>query len=123
MIQWRVVYLSNLIQRWGRGARGPGRLALVVLFVEPSAFTYNPTIPGPKESETPKSKSGNTKVKKSLKEPLRKGGFQSDVIGAQPELRDDSPYEGALVMVQTKGCHRAVWTKVFHNEPVRKYYE
>lgn len=123
MVQWRVVTLSTLVQRWGRAARGPGRTGLAVLLVEPAAYTYNPTEPGQKEPDQKqsKSKSQSPKGRNSLKEPLRKGGFQSMVPGAQPELHDNSPYEGTLAMVQTKGCHRKIWTEVFQNQPVREF--
>ncbi|KDN47382.1 hypothetical protein RSAG8_03522, partial [Rhizoctonia solani AG-8 WAC10335] len=109
-IQWRVAPLSNVLQRWGRTARGDQRTGLVVLIAEPSAYNYNPTIPAP-DSHTSKSKSGASTSRKPFKEPLCKGGFRSDTEGAQPELRDDSPLEGTLAMVQTNGCYRKIWTE------------
>ncbi|CAE6481976.1 unnamed protein product [Rhizoctonia solani] len=116
-IQWRVAPLSNVLQRWGRTARGDQRTGLVVLIAEPSAYNYNPTIPAP-DSHTSKSKSGASTSRKPFKEPLCKGGFRSDTEGAQPELRDDSPLEGTLAMVQTNGCYRKIWTEVFCNTPI-----
>ncbi|CCO28716.1 hypothetical protein BN14_02714 [Rhizoctonia solani AG-1 IB] len=118
VIQWCIVALSALIQRWGRAARGDGRTGLAVLFAEKSAYTYNPSIPGPKGPETKQTKNGGTVVfKKALKEPLVKGGFCPKTPGEQPSLQDDSPYEGTLAMVQTAGCLRKVWTDMFRNIP------
>ncbi|CUA70962.1 putative ATP-dependent DNA helicase RecS [Rhizoctonia solani] len=118
VVQWCVVSLSALIQRWGRAARGEGRTGRVVLLAEKSAYNYNPTIPGPKEPEAKQPKNGSiVKFKKTLKEPLLKGGFNPQVPGEEPLLQDDSPYEGTLAMVQTPGCLRKIWSQAFHNDP------
>ncbi|KAG9083817.1 hypothetical protein FS749_005711, partial [Ceratobasidium sp. UAMH 11750] len=119
VIQWRIVALSILIQRWGRirGERG-----LAVMLVEPSAYTYNPTEPGVKVVSSSSKKSGS-RAKRSNKESLKKGGWKSPVHGAHPELRADSPYEGTLVLAQTNGCLREIWTRAFQNQPVAPLFE
>ncbi|KAG9124444.1 hypothetical protein FRC07_011616 [Ceratobasidium sp. 392] len=114
VIQWRVVALSLLIQRWGRIR---GRRGLAILLVEPSAYTHNPTEPGVKTVAASSKKPG-LKGKRATKEPLKKGGWKSPVRGAHPELRDDSPFEGTLALVQTNGCLREIWTRVFQNKPL-----
>ncbi|QRV91157.1 DEAD/DEAH box helicase [Ceratobasidium sp. AG-Ba] len=119
VIQWRVVALSLLIQRWGRIR---GRRGLAVLFAEPSAYTHNPTEPGVKKTPASSKKPGS-KSTKSNKEPLKKGGWKSTIRGAHPELRDDSPYEGTLALVQTNGCLREIWTRVFRNQAVAPLFE
>ncbi|KAG8744394.1 hypothetical protein FRC12_014801 [Ceratobasidium sp. 428] len=118
VIQWRIITASLLLQRWGRirGQRG-----LAILFAEPSAYTYNPTEPGVRTIAS--AKKAGAKAKQTKKEPLKKGGWKSSVRGAHPELRDDSPYEGTLAMVQTNGCIREIWTKVFQNQPVAPLFE
>ncbi|KAG8707481.1 hypothetical protein FRC09_001792 [Ceratobasidium sp. 395] len=109
-IQWGLVSLSVLIQHWGR-VREAG---LAVMLVPPAARNYNPTEPGVlSQATTSKSKSKRQKT-----EPLKKGGWRSDIPGDQPEIREDSPYEGTLALVQTNGCLRKIWTQVFDNEPI-----
>lgn len=90
------------------------------MFVEPAAYTFNPTEPGPKLTQDSSKKHG-LKAKRTTKEPLKKGGWKSTKLGDQPELRIDSPYEGALVLAQTNGCLRKVWTAVFQNKPISEW--
>jgi hypothetical protein len=118
VVQWRLVTLPVLVQRWGRAARGPGQTGLAVLLLEPAAYTFNPTEPGSRAMLESRSSKTGLKKKRTLKEPLKKGGWKSTELGAQPEIREDSPYEGTLVLGQTNGCLRKVWTKVFQNQPV-----
>jgi hypothetical protein len=91
---------------------------LAVFLLEPAAFTFNPTEPGSRSILESASSKAGLKRKQTNKEPLKKGGWKSTVSGAQPEIREDSPYEGALVLGQTNGCLRKVWTEVFQNQPV-----
>ncbi|KAB5587900.1 hypothetical protein CTheo_8658 [Ceratobasidium theobromae] len=114
VVQWRITFLSALIQCWGRAGRGPGRTGLGILLFEPSACKVDPTSPG-ESNRVAKSKPGNKRQQRSA---LRKGGFQSDAPGAEPEVHDDSPAEGTYAMVQTNGCVRHIWTKVFDNQPI-----
>ncbi|KAG9093303.1 hypothetical protein FRC06_011575, partial [Ceratobasidium sp. 370] len=87
--------------------------------VEPAAYKLNPTEPGPPQRvENSTSRSLKSKPKRSSKEVLQKGGWTSTIPGTQPEIRADSPYEGTLVLVQTNGCLRKVWTEVFQNKPI-----
>ncbi|KAF8595438.1 P-loop containing nucleoside triphosphate hydrolase protein, partial [Ceratobasidium sp. AG-I] len=117
VVQWRVTSFSALIQRWGRVAQSPTASGIAVLLVERSAYNYNPTEPGSKEiASTKSSKSGQNNMKQRQKEPLKQGGFQSEGR-EQPELRDNSPLEGTLVLVQTRDCRRKVWTEMFRNTP------
>ncbi|KAG9123572.1 hypothetical protein FRC07_014689 [Ceratobasidium sp. 392] len=119
---WGVVPLSVLLQHWGRAARGEGETGLAVMLVPPAAYKVNPTEPGPSRATSkPTSSRSKVETKQNMKEPLKKGGWDSDIPGDQPEIREDSPYEGTLVMVQTHGCQRKVWTQVFQNTPVGMY--
>ncbi|KDN49102.1 hypothetical protein RSAG8_02455, partial [Rhizoctonia solani AG-8 WAC10335] len=119
VVQWRLATLSTIIQRWGRAARGPGNAGLCVLLAEPAAYTFNPTEleSVPKEHlNTHKSRPQGSQLSKEL---LKKGGWKSKDPSAQPELRSDSPYEGALALVQTNGCLRKIWAEMYKNKPIK----
>jgi hypothetical protein len=45
-------------------------------------------------------------------------GFGQVIAGAEPDLQDDSPGEGVYALIQTNGCRRRIWNKVYGNEPV-----
>lgn len=90
------------------------------MLFEAAVLTYNPTEPGASTASNTSSKKSSSRGRRSTKEPLKKGGWKSTVPGAQPELRENSPYEGALVLAQTNGCLRKVWRDVFQNKPVGK---
>ncbi|QRV82400.1 hypothetical protein RhiJN_10415 [Ceratobasidium sp. AG-Ba] len=113
VVQWRVVGLSALIQRWGRSGRS-GERALGILLYEPSAEKVNPTQPGLQvvAGNQPATK------KRRQRSALLKGGFRSNVAGAEPDLQDDSPGEGVYALIQTNGCRRRIWNKVYGNKPV-----
>ncbi|KAG8689305.1 hypothetical protein FRC09_012478, partial [Ceratobasidium sp. 395] len=120
VIQWGVVSMSVLLQHWGRAARGEEETGLAVMLVPPAAYKFDPTEPGPPQATSSQSKA---KRKQSLSEPLKKGGWKSNAPGDQPKIRENSPYEGTLAMVQTRGCQRKVWTQVFQNQPVEPIVE
>ncbi|KAG8717407.1 hypothetical protein FRC09_014337, partial [Ceratobasidium sp. 395] len=103
---------------WGR-VRETG---LAVMLVPPAARNYNPTEPGVPSPVTLKA-AAKSKTKRQKSEPLKKGGWRSSIPGDQPEIREDSPYEGTLALVQTNGCLRKVWTEVFQNEPIEPIVE
>jgi hypothetical protein len=81
------------------------------MLVEPSAYKVNPTEPGVSKQQS-KSRPGQMRQQRLT---LRKGGFDSAIPGTQPELREDSPAEGAYALCQTKGCRRMVWRDMFKN--------
>lgn len=111
-----MTYLSVLIQRGGRAARGRGRTGLFILLAEPSAYNVNPTEPGISKQKS-KNQPGQMRQQRLT---LRKGRFDSAIPGAQPELREDSPAEGAYALCQTKGCRRIVWRDMFKNPETSK---
>ncbi|KAG8768577.1 hypothetical protein FRC12_005482 [Ceratobasidium sp. 428] len=89
------------------------------MFYEAAALTYNPTEPGSKPVSKVSGKSLTLKRDRLTKEPLKKGGWKSTTFGAHPALRPDSPYEGTLALVQTRGCLRQIWTTMFQNQPIK----
>ncbi|KAG9123823.1 hypothetical protein FRC07_013843 [Ceratobasidium sp. 392] len=116
VVQWRVVGLSALIQRWGRSGRS-GEKALGILLYEPSAEKVNPTRPGSQTLQSTQNPGKSTK-KRQQRSALLKGGFRSEIAGAEPELQDDSPGEGVYALIQTNGCRRRIWNRIYGNEPV-----
>ncbi|KAG8704039.1 hypothetical protein FRC08_002483 [Ceratobasidium sp. 394] len=116
VVQWRVIGLSMLIQRWGWCGRS-GANALGILLYEPSAENINPTRSSTQSSQSTRALGKPTKGHKQ-RPALLKGGFRSSIAGAEPDVQDDSPGEGVYALIQTKGCRRRIWNKVYGNEPV-----
>lgn len=125
-VQWRLVPLSQAVQRFGRPARGEGTTGLGVMLVEPSAYKVDPTdlkdAPTTKDTRAPTAQKlgRNNKRSRRTKSLLKPGGTSPDAT-VQPKIHDESPAEGAYAFAQTPLCRREILTKVFKNPTPGKY--
>ncbi|KZV63276.1 P-loop containing nucleoside triphosphate hydrolase protein [Peniophora sp. CONT] len=99
VVQWKLPgKLSSFVQRAGRAARGPGRIGLAVLLVEPSAFTVDVFAAQAGERDTDNNTTGTGSDQPSTQAGKKKGSRKSKKKSELPK--------GAKGYARSRGRYR-----------------
>lgn len=136
VVQWKLPKtLSSWIQRAGRAARGPNRIGIAVLLVEPSVYSVDLETRKPKPTKANAKGIKKTGTQPNLSKPatqkdtkeyaiahgVQRGGTdkQDSVPKTKPlDLDPEDEDEGLRVLVQNTTCRRKICASVFDSDDI-----